>query len=554
MTGDLAGLDIARNFLAFQHGARLLASDPLATFRCTSEVQREYLRNLGRAEIYLHSGNKFGKSTIGVAASIAMCQGRDELDGIRLPRLPMPARWGLFVTSYPLHRSSTQPIIQSLIGDWPHRFERHGQTITGVLIKPRDWHSDDPHTWSVLSVYSCENANAGTGARLYGAQFDEPPPMNILREVRKAGEVATVFPLSITATPTKRSQWQPLREDYPDPEVNEGRIVNGFLRLRGESFDNEALTERDKAELLNKYRNDPIREARLHGTEINDEGSSPFKRHYAELLRWLAEAGPGDMREWRVSREVVTAEGKRLVNELVDVEVHEDRQEGHVYRVIADPSLGIDDGEHDPGGLVVWDMTARCDVAAYRGYIGEYGLGVLAAGLSKQYGDAMVDGDTTGGYGSAFISGLRAAGCTRIVNTSSGKDGLERTHLGFTINAATRAEFSAAINEALLASKEGAPYMRVRTRWVLADLVDLALKDGKPVTGSGLHDEGFICAGRFATLVTPDRRVVVPVARRERAPTPREAGMAAMRKEMGLPVRRGTPGRRLGGRMNLPGR
>lgn len=546
--------DLARDYLAFQHAITLLDADPLAQFRCTSEVQRDYLRNQGHAEVYLHSGNKFGKSTIGIAFDIAMCQGRDELDGIRLPRVPMPCRWGLFVPDYPSHLTSTQPIIEALVGDWPHKFERHGAVITAVRIKPIGWANDDPDSWSLLKVYSCENRRSGVGARLYGAHFDEPPPIEILREVRKAGEAATVFPVGITATPLKRSQWQPLREDYPDPEVNEGRIVNGYLRLRGESFDNTALTERDKRELLRIYANDPLKDARLHGYEINTEGSSPFRRHYAELTRWLTEAKAGELREWAVTREVSGAEGKRLVSERVEVEVHEEPVEGHVYRVVADPSLGIDDGEHDPGGLVVFDMTARCDVAAYRGFIGEFGLGVLAAGLGRYYREAMVDGDTTGGYGSAFLSGLRAAKYQRIVNTSSGKDGLERTHLGFVINAATRAQFMDAMNEALLASKEGAPYLRLRTRWVLSDLVDLVLKDGKPVTGSGMHDEGFICAGRFASLVTPDRRAVVPTVRRERKESPREVGMAAMRREMGLPSRSGVPGRRLGSRMNLPGR
>ena len=552
MSTDLGvdDLDIARAFLAMQHGVRMLDADPLASFRCTSEVQRDYVRHQGHCEIYLHSGNKFGKSTIGIAVDIACCQGRDELDGIPLPHVPLPARWGLFVPDYPSHVTSTQPIIEALLGDWPKRFERHGQVIVAVRIKPIGWHSDDPSTWSLLKVYSCENRRAGVGARLYGAHFDEPPPIEILREVRKAGEASTVFPLGITATPLKRSQWQPLRADYPDPAQNEGRIVNGYLRLRGESFDNTALTERDKRELLRIYANDPLRDARLHGHEINTEGSSPFRRHYAELMQWLERCTDGEVGEWDVTREVITADGKELVTEVVEVEVHEERKPGHVYRVIPDPSLGIDDGEHDPCGLVVFDMTARIDVAAYRGYIGEFGLGVLAAGLGRAYGEAMVDADVTGGYGSALLSGLRAAGYRRIVNHASGRDGLERTHLGFTIDASTRAEFMSAINEALLASQAGHPFMRLRTRWVVSDLVDLVLKDGKPVTGSGMHDEGFICAGRFASLVTPDRRPYVPTVTREMVESPREAGVRAMREEMGLPaLRRTRDGRPPGTRM-----
>ena len=554
--------DLARTSLVLARGIELLDADPLAQFRCTSEVQRQFIRNLGRAvEIYLHSCNKGGKSTIGIATDLAICRDEPTLDGIPLPRVPMPARWGLFVPDYKAHRSSTQPIIEALVGNWPHAYERIGQTLVGVRIKPRGWRSDDPSTWSQYTVYSCENPNAGLGARLHGAGADEPPPEHIWREVRKAGEAGTIFPLSIRGTPLKRSTWWWLRNDYPDPHLNEGRIVNGFLRLRQPLVDahgrslNEALTERDIATLLQLYENDEFRDARIYGHEINTEGSSPFQRNYAELQRWFDVARTGELREWQVTREVASPEGMKLVREAVEVEVHADYVPGHVYRVIADPSYGIDDGEHDPGAALVVDLTAREDVCAYRGYIGEYGLGVLCAGLGRQYGEAPVDADTSGGYGSAFLGGLRAAGYTKVVtHQPQGSDrAMDRRDMGFVINAATRAEFASALNEALFASAQGSPWLTIRTRWVLADLVDLVLKNDRPVTGSGLHDEGFICAGRGATLLLPDRR---PFVAREAPPkreTPREAGMKRLAESVGLPTRR-TPGPYQRPRFRVPGR
>lgn len=549
----MSDADLARTSLVLARGLELLDADPLAHFRHTSEVQRTFTRNLGRAEIYLHAANKFGKSTIGVATDLAICRDLPELDGIPLPRVPMPARWGLFVPDYKAHRSSTQPILEALVGNWPHTFERVGQTLVGVRLKPRAWRSDNPETWSLLTVYSCENPNAGVGARLHGAGFDEPPPMPILREVRKAGEAGTIFPLSIRGTPLKRSQWWPLREDYP--VEHEGAVHDGFLRLRGSVYDNEALTPRDIRELERKYRNDPLKLARLYGQEVNTEGSSPFRMNYAELERWFAGAVAGEMREWQVTREVASPEGMKLVRESVEVEVHADYVPGHVYRVIADPSYGIDDGEHDPGAALVVDMTAREDVCAYRGYIGEYGLGVLCAGLARQYGEALVDGDTSGGYGSAFLGGLRAAGYSRVVtHQPQGSDrAMDRRDMGFTINAATRAEFAAALNEALFASAQGTPWLRLRTRWVLADLVDLVLKNDKPVTGAGMHDEGFICAGRAASLLLPDRRPFAAVQAAAKRETPREAGLKRLAESVGQPVRRG-PGPYQRPRIRVPGR
>lgn len=544
------GIDLSRAVLTFQRGIELLESDPLREFRHQCEKAKDFTRNLGRAEIYLHAANKWGKSTLGIATDLAMCAGMDELDGVPLPHVPMPARWGLFVTDYKAHRSSTQPIIERLVGRRPHRFERIGQTIVGVLLRPEDWRDDDPQSWSRLTVYSCENPNAGVGARLHGAGFDEPPPMPILQEVRKAGEAAAIYPMSIRATPLRRSQWWPLRADYPDPDINEGRILDGFLRLRGSVYENSALTPRDIRELERKYRNDPLKLARLYGQEINTDGSSPFRLHYAELERWFQAFEAGEVEEWDVPREVPTPEGLAVVTETVQVVVHRKAVPGHVYRVFADPSQGIDDGDHDPGAALVGDMTTGEEVASYHGFIGEYGLGVLCAALSRDYDDAMVDPDVTGGYGEGLLRGLRAAGCRRVVNRSSGRDGLDRTHLGFTIDAAFRMEGVAALNEALLAAEQGSPWLRLRSRWVLADLVDLVMRNDKPVTGNGTHDEGFILAARFAMLKTPERAPWRATPRREPVESPREAGWKALREEMGLPVvRRGRDGSEPGRRM-----
>ena len=95
--------------------------------------------------------------------------------------------------------------------------------------------------------------------------------------------------------------------------------------------------------------------------------------------------------------------------------------------------MGVDDGEHDPGECTVWDVSVRpvVDVASYSGFLGEYGLGVLSAGMAKHYEEALVDPDTTGGLGGGFLGGLRSAKYGRIVNHRTGKQEMSRVRVGF---------------------------------------------------------------------------------------------------------------------------
>lgn len=527
-----------------------LLANPQDYFGCTSIEQRRFLSELGRGEIYLHSGNLFGKTTIGARAGIALAQCRVTLDGIELPAMPSPNVGIVLSLDFKQQRLSVQPAYLAALGSWPHKAEWNGATLVSLRVKPIGCKSDNHRDWSLILFLSQENRRAGVGARGHWVHADEPPREDIWREVRKMGKPGAVFVAFITATALKRSQWYWLRDDYP--LEYEGRWHNGYLRLRGPTFNpddpddmsvgNSALSPFERRKLLQKYQSDPNRIARITGIEADTANASPFKLLFDELRRWADACESGELTEWKVSREVITAAGKRIVTETVEVESWEDYDAACVYRVIADPSLGIDDEDHDPGMAQVVNMTRGDQVARYRGYLGEYGLGVLCAALSKAYGGARVDPAVTGGYGSALLSGLRASGCSSVVShTTPGKAGaVDRTHIGFTENADSRAMFAAALREALQASQQGGAWLRLRCKADVMELMDLTMDaKGRTVHSAGMHDEAFVTLGRAATLLLPKsahHRVPEPSRRRAAIPT----GPAAMlRERLGVEVPRG---------------
>lgn len=518
-------------------------------------MQRDFLRGLSVAdEIYLHSGQGFGKTQIGATAGVALSQGRKELDGIELPVLRTPNTGLVLSLDYEQQKLSVQQHYLRAVGNWPHEARWEGEVLKTLRVKPLKSRSDDPKDWSLIQFMSQKNLSAGVGARAQWVHGDEPPVPSIWKEIRKAGLGLPIFPHFITGTPLKRSQWWWLRADYPLEHA--GRVHNGFLRLRGSTLDNRALLAADLARLKRQWANltPDERATRIEGHEYDSEGSSPFRRHYAELQRWLEACVDGERVEWKVSREIVTPQGKQLVTEVVDVEVWEEPDPRCVYRAIGDCSLGIDDGEHDPGEVTIWNMTRRTQVARYNGYIGEHGLAILSAGLGRMHFNALADPDVTGGYGSAFLSGLREANYPYVyVNRSEvPAGGLTPKDIGFTIGRETRREFCAAINEALLWSEQGRPFVTIRSREQVAELMDLVLKDEKPVTAAGRHDEALSTFGRVCTLLSPEKPLILRTEVASRR-TPRERGREAVLKAMGIDRRSSAP-RPTGGRRMVPGR
>jgi hypothetical protein len=186
----------------------------------------------------------------------------------------------------------------------------------------------------------------------------------------------------------------------------------------------------------------------------------------------------------------------------------------------------------------VYDMTRAVQVVSYIGFIGEFGSGVLGGGLSKRWNNAAVEVFTTGGYGENCLSGLRAVGCRNVAHREiRDRDGkVERTDLGLKETEATRMEHAGALIEAFAAARAGHPYLTIRSRRDLAQLLDIQLDDqNRVVRVPGIHHgEALVVCGRFARLCSPEKHRVSIHPASQKFP---ESPVDVFRREAGLPPR-----------------
>lgn len=540
-------LQLKASFLRMRTLLAQTLRDPLQAFRANGEKQLEVVRWLSQGlEVYLRAANKFGKTTLGARYFVAVARGKRTFLGIPIPRMPVPSIGMVLSLDYTQQQLSVQKAYLAALGEWPHEIRwvpgHHGRIVKSIAVRPDDWASDDPATWSQIHFYSQQNRRAGIGARGHWAHADEPPIEAVWREVRKAGEPGWPFLRLITATPTFRSLWWWLKQDFPlvPSRAEDGRVVveasiYDAMRTRKNALG--SISEREVRELEMAYKGDILRDARLFGRECNTEGASPFKRHYTVLSGWLDGCRAPMVEEWEVLREVLTPQGVARIMETVEVEIYADRRQGETYLAIIDPSRGIEDDLHDPGGIHVYSLRRFQLVARYNGYIGSYGLGILGSALAKEYGNALVDIDVTGGYGDAVLSALNDAGYRNIAHdTVPVAHGKARTTLGFTIGPHTRAQFVTAIQEALVASAAGHGYVLVESEDVVRNLLDMVMdKDGKPITTPGLHDEDFVLFGRACWRAL---RKGTPPERVRNEPTKGQLALDAYRRSIGLPPQR----------------
>jgi hypothetical protein len=201
-------------------------------------------------------------------------------------------------------------------------------------------------------------------------------------------------------------------------------------------------------------------------------------------------------------------------DETIEVEILEERDPEETYYIPLDASAGIDDAKHDPCCLHVWTRGARGLprlVARYNGYIGSYGLGALAAELAKHYNHALVDPETSGGWGAPALSALANFGYGNVAKAKRElRPGEWSVELGFKTSESTRPAMIAAIQEWLRSERERAPIASIRHGEVLRCLQDIVLNEkGKPIAAPGLHDEDMILAGQALRRLAARRRIVV---------------------------------------------
>lgn len=455
-------------------------------------------------ELLLQGPNVGGKTEAEYAVGLACLQKRRSLDGVPMPQWRGKVDAISLELDYPTQRLSSQQTVLRLIGEWPHRAKWKGDDIlSSVMIQPVNGNSD-VSSWSTLTFMSQENRRTGTGIRADIVLGNEPPVEGIWREVRKARHAGRRGIRIIGMTPINRRQWEWVKNDYGDrPRDVVTRVGRHWAVARWSLWHNKALGADHIEQLLVEYgrdkpkdRRDPLYDARVHGDFIDTTGLCPF--NVPALLRMLDECVEPEVREWQITREVSGANG--LVHKVVKVLVHvlADAVAGMTYYEDIDPSKGIYSPTHDPGGILVSEMGTGNDMAMYEGYIGSYGLGVLGAGLARQYLNATVDPESNSGWAEGVLRGLSDSGYGNIASTPRMlQPGKWESRLGFETTNTTRPAMIEAIQEWIEAYDAGMPYARCRFRRIIQTLLDTILDgDGKPVAAPGFHDEFLILKGQ----------------------------------------------------------
>lgn len=485
----------------------------------------------GLDELLARACNK-GTKTETVAAFVVAClQKRQSLDGVPLPQWTGPVEAAQLCLDYPQQLLSIQPAYLRVLGAWPYHARYHGEILSSLRVKPVNG-SDDESTWSVVHFLSQKNTNTGTGVRGDIIAFDEPPKMEILRELRKAAHANRRSVTIIGATPTLRKQWAPLKADYGDcPRRTLRRVDQERAEVRW-SLDEVAdfvLTPRDKEKLRRKYATDPLKDAREHGDYIDTSGMCPF--HVPTLELMLKECVEPQIQKV-IARHEVTENGTRADKlTTIPLQVWEFPKFGREYYVCIDPASGVEGGH--PLGLHVTEFGSGNLVARYLGHDSPYVIGVLAAVVARQYNNALVQPEINDGWATGVFDALRDAKYGRI-----GKEPVElrpgewHDELGFRTTGVTRPGMIAAVQKWVTAWGAGIKYAKCPSREVIENLMDVILDENdKPVVIAGLHHgEDMVIRGQSIKKTVNRAGLEIPEAHPAMR-TPEQELMALVRGE-----------------------
>jgi hypothetical protein len=565
--------DLRASALAARVGLDLPRRDPLAYRRMSSVAQRDACEYVAQGvETYWHAGKAGGKTEGLAHLFVAMCRGLKRLDGRimvrrgpewiraldrRQPRAPqdenephwitLPGlhdgeawRHWVIVNSYDQARHSSVRAYRRLLGKWPHEIgwldgSRSGRVKT-IRVKPDGWLSDDPATWSEIMFISQEGMTEEDVRRVQGARIDschgdEAPGKRLWQEIRARQDAGRRLYLGIGYTPQVRAEWEWLLSDegfahcYRQP-------VGGRVRIQSGVEDNRAMSLIDLRDRWRKAKGDPEFEARWNGEHVDVSSMCPFP--HAPMDRLLAACVRG-----RRERYIVREPSESMPNaELAVAEIERwlEHNPRHRYLIVVDTSRGIDDGKHDPAELEVWDWTTGHLVCRFGqrdgagGYLDEDALALLAEMLGKEYGNALVDWEVTGGYGLQFGATLRRVGYPNMAHDDRTlSPGVVRTEYGWVASASTNGEI---VNALITGLKDGS--FSVWSADVVRQWKDVRMaKDGTTPgvkKGARHHREAMICAGRALHWIQTRAATSVPESQ---AP---DAMREALRNDFGRPI------------------
>lgn len=508
----------------FEVGIERLAEDPLAGFTFSSKQQRKLVEMSRKAEVFWRASNSSGKTTGGAVLGVAMARGIRVLDDETVPYLGVPNVGWVLSLSYKQQVDSVQAAYLKWIGGWPHKISWVTGPAKGYIdaiwLKTELCKHGTNESCKTCSriVFHCEESHSAVGGRIDWAHADEPPSEPVWREMRARKRAGKKFVRYITATPLERERWEWLQRDFRGCDQE---VVGGRFELRSVMSDNLALSQKDLKHFEEAFANDPMREARLKGDYVDVGGACPF--NYALLQRWRDRCQPPVRKRVTILTEIEGFTGRKLANGDLEVEIWEapdlDPGNDEKYFVICDPSLGIDDGRHDPAGMWVFARRKPRLVMRYNGYVSGYGLGRLAAVVAQTYNRAYVDIDTSGGYGENTLRAIADAKYSRLCqDMDPDRPGVYSPRLGFRLSRATRNELVGLVQQSLI--EDSVMVWSTDLIDTLMGIRMIAVPGGwKYEPRPGDHDEDLVGLGRFLALSSmPKYRVMSgPEERAERA-------------------------------------
>jgi hypothetical protein len=468
-----------------------IRSDPLGNSRRATAAVCEIVTQMrsGARRVLWRTGNKGGKTTDMAAVFVAMARGRRELDArligasgpyqpLMLPHIRCPNVGLLVVNSYKQGYLSAVAAYARWLGPETVNGKQSWKPITGpqgtmsaMLVRPDGWKDDSTRTWSRIEIYTDEGP-LPEGVRADWAHPDEPCSWRMFEEVTNRGRLGEPYYVAMTATPLYRKEWYWMPGYWNGPV---GTVYDGRLEIQSAAFDNQAMSEDDRAEVLSISRGSKLEKARLYGEYVDDTGTCPFG--YDGLQKWLARCREPEM-VWDYGDD----------RELY---VWRDRDEDDEYLVVCDTSSGIKDekGEHCPSRLDVLSRKRMAQVAAFEGYTRASKLGEMAARVAKHFNRAMVVPEMNYN-GEAFVDGLNGYANVYMREQSNSLNS-NRSAIGWYTTSTNRGSIIDALGVAIDSDAVEVPDVRA-VRQLLGVQVDHL---GRVAKGPGLHDEAMITLG-----------------------------------------------------------
>ena len=550
--------------------------DPLRFRRLSSPQVRDLIEHVVEGiEGYGHAGNGAAKTEEFAALFVRMCRGQTVFDGrlmgrdgdplapaetephlIHLPGFVDGTPWRHWVTvqSYAQAKDSSMRAYRKVLGRWPHKIgwiDKNLGHVKLIKVKPEleGW-PDDPETWSEITFISQENMTDEDvkyvqGARVNSVHGDEMQKQSVWQEIRARRIANEKLYKVITATPEYKHEWEWCYADFlACREV----VVRGRYRVQWSVDDNRALSLEDIELRKQDYlkgdgEKSELYDARVAGEHVDVSGANPFPTK--RIKERMKDCAPGQMETVVIRPEpkaIWEADYRDILPASLRIERWENWNPEHSYLITIDPSRGIDDDEHDPCELQVWDwsdpmLVCRFGMRAGKGgYADEDSVGILADILGRQYGKALIDWEVVNGRGEQVSLTLRKLRYPNLSHDDrSVTPGTVSENYGWNANPTTNGEI---VNAIIKGTNEDG-YLCFSAD-VYRQLLDVREDNqGRPANvrkGARHHRESMICMGRALHHIQTKPAPRVMQARES-------TGMRAiLRREFGRPVKIGSGG------------